>query len=218
MLKHCNEQDYIAVQSNSAKEAKIVYLTMVDSLALIAKKFKRMTKLETADASNRHGDKLSHEVVSLISRIRILLHEKVEQMVLLNPHELRREDMKQKHYKQVEVFLLSLVLDQGLAPLGEYSFDEIMLKIWDQSRYDTKTPQNDVFHVNTGKSLFVQLIQNVRAYFFNRNADLGSPDIQFLVRSGKPSKSKAPPYRDTIIHGLLNGFKKPIDFTQVLIE
>ncbi len=25
-----------------------------------------MTKLETADASNRHGDKLSHEVVSLL--------------------------------------------------------------------------------------------------------------------------------------------------------
>jgi hypothetical protein len=51
---------------------------MVDCLNQIAKKFKKMTKLDTADASNRYGDKLSHEVVSLIARVRILFLEKVD--------------------------------------------------------------------------------------------------------------------------------------------
>jgi len=49
---------------------------MVDALHLIAKRFKKMTKLETADASNRYGDKLSHEIVSLIVKIRILCMKK----------------------------------------------------------------------------------------------------------------------------------------------
>lgn len=57
-------------------------LALVDSLHSITKRFKKMTKPETDDASNRFGDKLSFEIISILSIVRQLLYQHIETSIV----------------------------------------------------------------------------------------------------------------------------------------
>jgi hypothetical protein len=72
---------------------------MTTALERVAKKFENMTKLETADASNRHGDKLSHEVVSLISVAYKMFMQQVNILASKLKTISRQQDLKVRYKK-----------------------------------------------------------------------------------------------------------------------
>lgn len=55
-----------------------------------------MTKPETDDASNRFGDKLSYEVISILSIVRQLLYQHIEVSISQTLNEARKQELKDK--------------------------------------------------------------------------------------------------------------------------